>query len=330
MSINEKLKFSIINRVHNAEIFLRDSVESVLNQTYQNWELILVDDGSTDSSPHICDDYARKDKRIKVVHQSNQGGAKAELTGYNNCTGDYIFTLDSDDTFEKNTLEFCYNKFIEHPDVDILLFGMNQYSEKGFFIKKQPFASEDTFFNKESFIEFVLITTVHGLIKVLKKTIVTYSKEEILYFDENSRAFSLNNDILLGFPILFNAEKTLVVPECFYNYRLHSNSSTHINKPYAKIEVALKTLEYLKLLFESKNFLTEKYYKLIIAEIFRELINNIVSICRNQNFNHEEIRKIRKDPRYREVCKCIKKYELLNKYKKTFKLYFFFFNYCIL
>ena len=134
MSINEKLKFSIINRVHNAEMFLRDSVESVLNQTYQNWELILVDDGSTDSSPQICDDYAEKDKRIKVVHQINQGGAQAELTGYNNCTGDYIFTLDSDDTFEKNTLEFCYNKFTEHPDIDILLFGMNQYSEDGIFI----------------------------------------------------------------------------------------------------------------------------------------------------------------------------------------------------
>ncbi len=329
MNDKYQLKFSIINRVHNAEKFLRDSVESVLNQTYPNWELILVDDGSTDSCPQICDEYAEMDKRIKVIHQKNQGGAQAELTGYDNSTGEYIFTLDSDDTFEKNTLEFCYNKFIEHPDVDILLFGMNRYSEEGKFIIEQPFAVKDSFYDKEDFIEFVLITTVHGLIKVLKKTIVKYTEEELIFFKENSRAFSLNNDILLGFPVLFNADKTLVVPECFYNYRLHSNSSTHINKPYAKIEVALKTLDYLKDLFKKRGMLTEKFYQLIIEEVFRELLNNIFSICKNRNFNHAEIKIIRKDKRYKEICRNIRRYRLLDKYKKSFHLYFYIFNYIL-
>ena len=325
MSSKEQLKFSIITRIYNSEKNLKESIESVLNQTYSNWELVLVDDGSTDSSSQICDDYARKDKRIKVVHQSNQGGAQAELTGYDNCTGDYIFTLDSDDTFEKNTLEFCYNKFTEHPDIDILLFGINQYSEDGILIKKQPFIDKDTYFSKEEFIEYVLRTTVHSLIKVLRKNIVTYSSEELLFFKENSHVFSLNNDILLGFPVLFNANKTLVIPECFYNYKVMPCSGSHINKPYNKIKVALDTFDYLISLFIKQKALNELFSRLIAAEIIREMVGNISLIFTTNNFDKEKIKEIKTDKRFKEVYLLAKQYKLLKAYRILTQIRFYYF-----
>ena len=91
------MKFSIIIPVYNVEKYLRQCLDSVLAQTYPDWEAICVNDGSTDSSPAILKEYADKDKRIKVIHQSNMGVSGARNTGIRESQGDYLFFLDSDD-----------------------------------------------------------------------------------------------------------------------------------------------------------------------------------------------------------------------------------------
>lgn len=88
---------SVIIPVYKVEKYLPMCVDSVLNQTYQNLEVILVDDGSPDNCPAICDDYAQKDKRIRVIHQKNAGLSMARNAGLDICTGDYITFVDSDD-----------------------------------------------------------------------------------------------------------------------------------------------------------------------------------------------------------------------------------------
>ena len=103
LTMNKKL-VSIIMPVYQAEKFLCDTINSVLAQTYSNWELILVDDGSTDSSGEICDTYARKDNRIKVVHQLNAGQASARNSGMDLAKGDYIGFLDNDDFYYPDTV----------------------------------------------------------------------------------------------------------------------------------------------------------------------------------------------------------------------------------
>ena len=95
--------------VYQAEKFLCDTINSVLAQTYSNWELILVDDGSTDSSGEICDTYARKDNRIKVVHQLNAGQASARNSGMDLAKGDYIGFLDNDDFYYPDTVRILVN-----------------------------------------------------------------------------------------------------------------------------------------------------------------------------------------------------------------------------
>ena len=88
---------SVIIPVYKVEKYLPMCVDSVLNQTYQNLEVILVDDGSPDNCPVICDEYAKKDKRIHVIHQKNAGLSMARNAGLDICTGDYITFVDSDD-----------------------------------------------------------------------------------------------------------------------------------------------------------------------------------------------------------------------------------------
>ena len=102
-----ELKFTIITRIYNTEKYLSQAIESVLAQNYSNWELILVNDGSSDNSGTICREYVRRDSRIKYIEQENLGGAKAQLAGFRAASGDYIFTLDSDDSFERGILSFC-------------------------------------------------------------------------------------------------------------------------------------------------------------------------------------------------------------------------------
>ena len=91
-----------------------------LNQTYQDWELLLVDDGSRDLTPRICDDYAKKDSRIKVIHKQNGGLVSARNTGYDAATGDWHMYLDGDDWIDMDTCEKLISYLSSHTDVDIV------------------------------------------------------------------------------------------------------------------------------------------------------------------------------------------------------------------
>ena len=104
--------FSVIVPVYNVEEYLPACVESVLNQTFSDFELILVDDGSPDRCGEICDIYKKKDSRIKVIHKQNGGLSSARKAGIQVAEGDYVFNLDSDDLIENDTLEYAYNKII--------------------------------------------------------------------------------------------------------------------------------------------------------------------------------------------------------------------------
>ena len=109
---------SIIVPVYNVERYLARCVDSVLGQTYPSWELILVDDGSFDRSPAICDEYAGRDGRIKVVHKKNGGLSSARNVGLDMMRGEYVTFLDSDDYWHPCYLEILLN-FVEEKQADI-------------------------------------------------------------------------------------------------------------------------------------------------------------------------------------------------------------------
>ena len=105
---------SIIVPVYNVEPYINKCVDSILSQTYKNLEVILVDDGSPDNCPKICDNYASIDNRIKVIHQKNAGLSVARNNALDICTGEYVAFVDSDDWIENNLIEIAIGKMQEY------------------------------------------------------------------------------------------------------------------------------------------------------------------------------------------------------------------------
>ena len=108
---------SVIIPVYNVERYLDECIKSIVNQTYENLEIILVDDGSPDNCPRMCDDWAKKDERIRVIHKENGGLASARNAGMNICTGEYISFVDSDDWMELNAYESLLKYFDDKTDI---------------------------------------------------------------------------------------------------------------------------------------------------------------------------------------------------------------------
>ena len=106
--VNNEPLVSVIVPIYNSGKYLDKCIDSIVNQTYKNLEIILVDDGSTDNAPEICDEWAKKDERIKVIHQENGGVSKARNVGLDNVTGEYISFVDSDDYVVRNYIDFLY------------------------------------------------------------------------------------------------------------------------------------------------------------------------------------------------------------------------------
>jgi glycosyltransferase involved in cell wall biosynthesis len=121
---------SVIIPVYNVELYLKQCIDSVINQTYKNLEIILVDDGSPDNCPQICDDYAKQVNRIVVIHQKNQGLSAARNTGLDVCKGDFIYFLDSDDFIRENAIENLMNALTENPDCAIAISYFTAYENQ--------------------------------------------------------------------------------------------------------------------------------------------------------------------------------------------------------
>ena len=135
---------SVIIPVYNVEEYLRECVDSVLNQTYQNFEVILVDDGSTDSSGQICDEYVEKDERITVIHQKNGGLSVARNTGLSDANGNYVYFLDSDDYIAENTFESLLT-IAKKDNSDIVFFDAVSFADKNDFTVKQNYIRKNKY-----------------------------------------------------------------------------------------------------------------------------------------------------------------------------------------
>lgn len=124
-------KISVIVPVYNVEKYLSQCLDSIIHQTYKNLEIILVDDGSTDSSGLICDNYSQKDKRIKIIHKCQGGLSDARNAGLKIATGEYISFIDSDDFIDKNMYSILINNTQKY-NSDIVWFNYYNYYSKGY------------------------------------------------------------------------------------------------------------------------------------------------------------------------------------------------------
>ncbi len=144
-------KISVIVPVYNVEKWLEECVESIVNQTYKNLEIILVDDGSIDKSSEICDDWKIRDSRIKVIHKKNGGLSSARNAGLDICTGEYIAFIDGDDYIKDNMFE-CLINIAEENNVDVVKCKMYLYYDETNTTKINPLKA-NKYYDKEELLK---------------------------------------------------------------------------------------------------------------------------------------------------------------------------------
>lgn len=155
------MTLSIIVPFYNTEQYIIRCIDSILSQTFSDWELILIDDGSTDESYKLCIDYASKDPRIKVLTQSNSGQGAARNNGLKHSKGEFVTFIDSDDVLlDSNSLLFAMNAFSSFEDIDIVQFPFKKYNEESTIV--QPLLKSKILSSKE---EFILYSDILNMIQ---------------------------------------------------------------------------------------------------------------------------------------------------------------------
>ena len=209
-----KTKVSVIIPVYNVEKYLNRCVDSVLNQTYKNLEIILVDDGSLDKSPQICEEYASKDSRVKVIHKKNGGLSSARNAALNSkLRGDYVTFVDSDDWIENDTIDYCL-RILEQTKADVIqynLFLTRKYIEH----IKQPKQVLEIYTGKDILEEYLRRET-YGVCRCM----FHYNTLEKIRFREGK----INEDIDFKYKVLQRCDKMVYSNQKKYYYFQTGNS----------------------------------------------------------------------------------------------------------
>lgn len=211
------IKFSILIPVYNVEKYLSQCINSVLSQNYNNIEVILIDDGSTDNSGKICDEYAQMDNRIKVIHKDNEGLLLARRTAVKVASGDYFMFLDSDDYWDSDLLNSAHD-IIQRYNCDMVLFNYKHvYPDK--VLDNIPLFDNESIFEGNKKNEIYKYALESGSVNNLCLKIVS---RNIIDFDFDYKIFkdvAKGEDVLQSAPLLIAANKIVYMSKSFYNYR---------------------------------------------------------------------------------------------------------------
>lgn len=306
---------SIIVPIYNVEKYLRQCLDSIVKQTLENIEIILINDGSTDSCGKICDEYALKDKRIKVVHKKNAGLGAAYNTGLDLATGEYIGFVESDDWIESDMYEELYKKAKEN-QVDVCLSGFFYYTDSSN-APYQPFLNLRIFNAIYSIKDFTKLMTFHSSIwsRIYKRETLGHIR-----FPEFN-----NSGYYCDFPywveIVCCAKRMVNIPFCFYHYRIDNPDASSTNsRTDSKLLTVIDSSE------ETKNIL-KKYgkYDLLKEEMYYNCILTSFRFFANidKEYKKEFFQRLREFVEdLRNDCNFIFKYftedNLLNLYRREF------------
>lgn len=207
---------SIIIPVYKAENYLRQCLDSILQQTYTDWEALLIDDGSPDNSGSICDEYAEKDARFKVFHIPNGGVSNARNVGLDHAQGEYVMFIDSDDWIDNNTIETCLGQ-IKANDLDLLQFGALREHIDG---TRKPFQILDTKVLSGAEMLRGGKCSASSCLSVYRRSIIEEHQHRYL------TTLWHGEDYYFNLSLLRYCKKTQRIPNAFYHYREHSSAAT--------------------------------------------------------------------------------------------------------
>lgn len=223
---------SVIMPVYNAQKYLEESLNSILCQTFDDFELIIIDDGSTDNSYEICERYKEKDERIIVIHQINQGPSVARNIGIKKAIGKYIVFCDSDDILDKNALSLLYNA-MEKYNADLAICGYSRFTVWGTPLLEQRFLTKYSYTILKSNIELASVyfspkTNMFGISiwgKMYRADII--HKNNILFSVDQA----YEEDCCFNVNYFKHVNTTVFLRNILYHYRQQNTSLSKVYKP---------------------------------------------------------------------------------------------------
>lgn len=325
-------KVSVIVPVYKVEKYINQCVDSLVNQTLKDIEIILVDDGSPDNCGKICDEYASRDNRVKVIHKTNEGVSAARNDGIKYATSNYVMFVDSDDWCELNMCEVAYNNIVE-TNSDIAIF--NHYNNYENYEKENTNIPERLDLDSHEEIEKLQMTIFHcNFIRLLDSNSKYYldlgapwSKifkrtfliDNNLYFDKSLKG--IFDDVFFCLYSLEKAKKVITRNNTLYHWRRLENTLSNSFKKdnlekYSKITSECE--KFVKVNNKNK-FFYRAYYARIILNILK-----LLKFYYCNDLNDEDIKKRRKmlkdtlnsEP-YKSAIKYVK-YSDLSKYQKIY------------
>ncbi len=269
-----KKQISVVIPVYNVENYLSKCLDSVLEQSFANLEIILVDDGSTDNSPKICDSYKELDNRIIVIHQKNKGLSGARNSGIKVAQGEYIYFLDSDDWIEKNCLEELY-QIATTTNSQVVVHNVNLCPTEDEKILKEywPFKSTVSLL-PDMIFPYFLIQPCWAWNKLYKTDFI---KKNNLFFIEGV----LYEDVPFFVDVFLLCQKIAFTPLYLYNYRVGRDGSITVKQSKKQFDL-LKIAEIVTTKLKNKNvsqivkdnFIQWKIYN------FAWMYSHLPKICR--------------------------------------------------
>lgn len=262
---------SVIIPVYKVEKYLARCIDSVISQTFTDFELILVDDGSPDKSPEICDEYVKKDSRIRVIHKKNGGLSSARNAGLEVCKGEYIFFIDSDDWLTDNNVFSDFINKAKSENSDFIYALMNKATDSNEIeIKNNERFSDDRLY----FLSNPYLFSACN--KVYKRTLLQF----IHFVPER-----VNEDVDV-IPLVFcNAKKVSRLNRATYNYYQNPNSITRSEFSEKRFDM-FKSVANVYQKFEGTNEEKSVFYENIfgfqIFSVYIEIIKNTKSKMRNK------------------------------------------------
>ena len=278
--MNNKPLLSIIVPVYNVEKYLPRCLDSILAQTFTNIEVIAVNDGSPDNCGKILDEYAQKDKRIKVIHKENGGVSSARNTGLDMATGTYIGFVDPDDYINADMYEYMYKKAVEG-DYDIVQCGCAVVNEASKCVKKLACDKEKEYTKTDDmlcdFFECIIINSVCNKI----------FKHDVILNVRFATELRIAEDGMYVHECLLKSNQIAVTSRCCYNYYILNSSVTHsqVSEKVFDNFIVLDNLyelyvhnEYVLKSFNkySAKFTLDVLLKILIADCFAEKIPELI------------------------------------------------------
>ncbi len=281
-------KVSIIIPIYKIkEKYLRKCIESAINQTLKEIEIILVDDGSPDKCGQICDEYANKDNRVKVIHQQNKGLSGARNSGVKKALGKWITFLDGDDWIENKMCEKLYNYAIQKKVEVVISAVIKDYGNKivkydysKFIDKKVYEKGENVFLQKEILDYKAYIATAYA--KLIKKSLLI---DKNIFHNEELRQGA--EGIEFNFRLFQNVKKAFFTNEYFYHYMYNPNSisSTHNEKNHMYVLNCFKEIkEQIDKTESNKVDLLEMFYNRILYVIITTAISGYFSPTNKEKY----------------------------------------------